>query len=101
MPAVLQKLARHADIATTMSYYVALGADEIAADLWANHGAAGNNHGNIAPKRPSTNILTEYRRHADRDQDLARLRVAASLERQFRLGAVGGRFSRTRRRRHD
>ena len=36
-PAVLQRLARHANIATTMGYYVSLGLDEIGADLWANH----------------------------------------------------------------
>jgi hypothetical protein len=55
MPAVLQKLARHSSIQTTMSFYVNLNADEIGADLWANHAAAvgntpavGNTFGNIA-----------------------------------------------------
>jgi integrase len=37
MPAVLQRLARHANIATTMGFYVSLSADEIGADLWADH----------------------------------------------------------------
>jgi integrase len=37
MPAVLQRLARHANIATTMSFYVSLSADDIGADLWADH----------------------------------------------------------------
>jgi len=37
MPAVLQRLARHSHVATTMTYYVALGADDVAADLWADH----------------------------------------------------------------
>jgi integrase len=56
MPAVLQRLARHAHISTTMSYYVSSTADEIGADLWAAWGkggsdqAQGNISGNIAPK---------------------------------------------------
>ena len=36
-PAVLQKLMRHADIKTTMAFYVSHEADDIAAELWANH----------------------------------------------------------------
>ena len=48
---VLQRLARHAHISTTMSYYVSLNADEIGADLWANHGATvGNTCGNTRPE---------------------------------------------------
>lgn len=38
MPAVLQRLARHANIATTMTFYVSLPADEIGAELWAKFG---------------------------------------------------------------
>ena len=34
MPAVLQRLARHAHITTTLTFYVAQGAAEIASDLW-------------------------------------------------------------------
>ena len=49
MPAVLQRLARHAHISTTMSYYVCLTADEIGADLWAAH-KQGNISGNSGPK---------------------------------------------------
>ena len=37
-PAILQKLMRHASIQTTMGYYVDLDVDEMADDLWANHG---------------------------------------------------------------
>ncbi len=54
MPAVLQRLMRHRQISTTMVHYVDLGADDVAADLWASHAkrpeirADGNNHGNIA-----------------------------------------------------
>jgi hypothetical protein len=55
MPAVLQRLARHGHISTTMSYYVSLTADEMGADLWADHRAAnapaqGNISGNMAPE---------------------------------------------------
>ncbi len=37
MPAILQKLMRHADIQTTMKFYVNLDADEMAAELWRDH----------------------------------------------------------------
>jgi integrase len=54
---VLQRLARHAHISTTMSYYVSLTADEIGADLWAAWGqkagenpATYNNTYNMPPK---------------------------------------------------
>jgi integrase len=50
MPAVLRKLMRHADIQTTMSYYVDLDVDEMADDLWASHPATG------AANLPSSNI---------------------------------------------
>jgi integrase len=57
MPAILQKLARHSHISTTMGYYVCLTADEIGSDLWAHHGPAaktgpqGNNSGNTSPEQ--------------------------------------------------
>ena len=37
MPAVLQRLAGHSNIGTTMGFHVFLDVDEIGADLWANH----------------------------------------------------------------
>ena len=40
-PATLQKLMRHADIKTTMDYYVDQEADDIAADLWRQHSPSG------------------------------------------------------------
>jgi integrase len=44
MPAVLQRLMRHASINTTMRYYVTLDADEVADGLWAKWGEdSGNN----------------------------------------------------------
>ena len=39
MPAVLRKLMRHANVQTTMQYYVDLDVDEMADDLWAKHPA--------------------------------------------------------------
>ena len=57
MPPVLQKLARHASIQTTLSYYVDLDAADLAEDLWAEHAAtpgntagAGNKPGNTRPQ---------------------------------------------------
>ena len=38
MPAVLQRLMRHASIETTMKYYVDLEADELADGLWDDYG---------------------------------------------------------------
>jgi integrase len=49
-PAVLQRLMRHANIATTMGYYVALDAGDVADDLWANFGATYNNSYNKQPE---------------------------------------------------
>jgi integrase len=43
MPAILQRLARHANVSTTMSFYVCLSADEIGADLWVGHAATIDN----------------------------------------------------------
>ena len=37
-PAVLQRLMRHANIATTMGYYVALDSADVADELWAKFG---------------------------------------------------------------
>ena len=55
MPAVLQRLARHAHISTTMGFYVTLDAADMANDLWAGHAATlgntpavGNTLGNSA-----------------------------------------------------
>jgi integrase len=55
MPATLQRLMRHADISTTMAFYVQREADDVAAELWAtvsveNHssienGIVGSNQG--------------------------------------------------------
>jgi len=51
MPAVLQRLMRHADIATTMRYYVGIDADDVAADLWGKHSPPGNSFGNSQPEK--------------------------------------------------
>jgi integrase len=57
--AVLRRLMRHASIDTTMAYYVSIGADEVADELWGKFGAseAGNpatynNAYNKAPGKP-------------------------------------------------
>jgi hypothetical protein len=57
MPAVLRRLMRHANVQTTMQYYVDLDVDEMADDLWANYPAtaggnppSGNISGNIGPE---------------------------------------------------
>ena len=52
MPATLQRLARHANIQTTLTFYVSQNAADIASDLWAGWGGnnrpVGNISGNIA-----------------------------------------------------
>ena len=51
MPAVLQRLMRHANINTTMTYYVNINADEVADGLWEAHKPApGNTLGNNDPQ---------------------------------------------------
>ena len=61
--ATLQRLMRHAYIKTTLAYYVDQDADDVAADLWTDHGpnrpkspAAGNTSGNppILPSKSKT-----------------------------------------------
>lgn len=47
MPALLRKLMRHANIQTTMQYYVDLDADEVADELWAKHSRLTENASNI------------------------------------------------------
>ena len=45
MPATLQRLMRHANIGTTMTFYVGINADDIADELWEKFG---NTSGNIS-----------------------------------------------------
>ena len=54
-PATLKRLMRHADINTTMRYYVHQDAADVADELWAGFGQAGNKTGNKRPSRPLTN----------------------------------------------
>jgi integrase len=54
-PAILQRLMRHASIQTTMGFYVDLGVDEMADELWARYPAdntpkPGNTFGNNRPE---------------------------------------------------
>ena len=57
-PATLQLLMRHADIATTLRYYVAQNAADVADELWVGWGgndvntlASGNTVGNTGPEK--------------------------------------------------
>jgi len=50
MPAVLQRLMRHAEIATTMKYYVTMDADEVADQVWGRDWDSGNTSGNNRPE---------------------------------------------------
>ena len=54
MPAVLRRLMRHAEIATTMKYYVTIDADAVADELWGRDWEAGNTLGNNRPKQAPT-----------------------------------------------
>ena len=49
MPATLQKLMRHSSIETTLKHYVERTADDVAAELWADHVAKSNTSGNTHP----------------------------------------------------
>lgn len=51
MPAVLKEIMRHADIQTTMTYYVAQSARVTASELWA---VVGNISGNTDLKKEYT-----------------------------------------------
>lgn len=50
MPAVLKELMRHADISTTMAYYVGRSAEQTADVLWQTVTTAGDTLGDIRPK---------------------------------------------------
>ena len=50
MPAVLQRLMRHSQIATTMKHYVTMDADSVADELWGRDWKPGNTFGNTRPK---------------------------------------------------
>jgi integrase len=50
MPAVLQRLMRHAEITTTMKYYVTMDADAVADEVWGRKWEAGNTFGNNSPE---------------------------------------------------
>jgi len=51
MPAVLRRLMRHAEIATTMKYYVTIDADAVADAVWGQDWEAGNSFGNNQPQK--------------------------------------------------
>ncbi len=51
MPPVLRRLMRHADIGTTMKYYVTLDADAVGDELWGRDWESGNTSGNNRPQK--------------------------------------------------
>ena len=51
MPAVVQRLMRHASISTTMKYYVTMDADSVADELWGRDWDSGNTSGNTRPEK--------------------------------------------------
>jgi hypothetical protein len=51
MPPVLRRLMRHAEIATTMKYYVTMDADAVADELWGRDWDQGNIRGDSRPKQ--------------------------------------------------
>jgi integrase len=60
MPAIPQRLMRHANVQTTMQYYLDLGVDDMADELWANHPATPSNiSGNIGPESDSNDASPE------------------------------------------
>ena len=79
MPAVLKRLMRHAEIATTMKYYVTLDADAVADELWGRDWEAGNNlragntFGNNQPEQaPTTETApADTSTEAVKNQDVA------------------------------
>jgi integrase len=58
MPAVLQRLMRHANVQTTMQFYVDLDVDEMADDLWAKHPATSDNTAGAGNTFDNTNQET-------------------------------------------
>jgi integrase len=50
MPAVLQRLMRHANIGTTMRYYVMMDADTVGDEVWGRDWESGNISGNNRPR---------------------------------------------------
>ena len=67
MPAVLQKLMRHADISTTMGYYVDLDCDALAEDLYrAEEAEKGTILGTIAPADEAEGANSAAKKHAVR-----------------------------------
>jgi integrase len=72
MPAVLQRLMRHASIDTTMAYYVTMGADEVADELWGKFGATDARDGAI--------YNTTYNKAPDRPQETETAPAESSTE---------------------
>jgi integrase len=61
-PVVLQKLMRHANIQTTLTFYVSLDSDDVASQLWANYSQDAEVNETSDETLP---ILATSRAHAD------------------------------------
>ena len=55
MPAVLKRLMRHAEIGTTMKYYVTIDADDVADEFWGQNWESGNNRPTKQKRPPPKN----------------------------------------------
>jgi len=53
-PPTLKKLMRHTDIQTTLTYYVSLDAEDVAAELWSQHQPGVGTY----PQSPRANTMT-------------------------------------------
>ena len=51
MPATLQRIMRHADIGTTMQYYVGIDADDMADELWVKFGNTPGKNGPVVQQK--------------------------------------------------
>lgn len=58
-PAVLQRLMRHVDIHTTMSYYVGLDVATVAKELWRHVEKMGDHSGDKSPEEPEMQIAKD------------------------------------------
>ena len=56
-PAIIQRLMRHANIDTTMKYYLDQDADEVARELWQGFGGVGTSVGTCSKSSESVRGL--------------------------------------------
>lgn len=76
MPAVLKRLMRHSDVATTMTYYVTIDADAVADAVWGRNWEAGNTLGN---NRPTKATATERGQADESTEAIAAFQVTSAV----------------------